>query len=459
MRQRTVVLSALLLLGLATPTWGDTAYVPWAADRSIDGARVETQVKLVNRSEIAVQRARHLLVRSMRDGSGLGAADSRLVAVAPAAGTTLQGVVPKGRSGFLEVTSGPNIEVWSRLIGTAPSGARTVGEFAPAVGADDVFLPGAVTVLEGWRRQPGEVRTDLHLLNLAPHKAVCTVGLARGDGSTVLNGVRLEVPPYSHRPILDALGAAGVDSAGSWSSAITCNRKFYPFLTRQDLVSGAVTTVYPTLAPEAPPAAEGPANPAPPEEPANGGGTAVFERPGTFHVPTQAKEMYTLQMPLPKGTTYSRLVVDMKFTHGGWHRDSDLNHGIFWLNRHPKWGGNVFGYVNAYGPGKSLVKLTSNVGARKRHQMFKSTDGVKLQPGQTYKVHFEYDTRKGKSIAELRTTTGQLVARMELPTRGPIKITDSGGFFIAFGHTRHAVGPEVPTYGWKYSDLKVQFIK
>ncbi|MDP7293265.1 MAG: hypothetical protein QF497_13660 [Verrucomicrobiota bacterium] len=31
------------------------------------------------------------------------------------------------------------------------------------------------------------------------------------------------------------------------------------------------------------------------------------------------------------------------------------------------------------------------------------------------------------------------------------------GFFLVFGHPADSPGPEVPTYGWRYSDLRVVF--
>ncbi len=80
-----------------------------------------------------------------------------------------------------------------------------------------------------------------------------------------------------------------------------------------------------------------------------------------------------------------------------------------------------------------------------------------FEPGNTYHVQFEYSTLEGFYEATV-TRDGQVVGTVrDVPTVNQIR-TVGENWFVDFGHNLEAAGPEVPTYGWTYSNLRVQWI-
>lgn len=187
----------------------------------------------------------------------------------------------------------------------------------------------------------------------------------------------------------------------------------------------------------------------------------TLEKKGVFHEPVPGAELKRFEIPIQSGLKFEQIVVELDVTHAGWRArgEKKTNHAIFWLNRGRKWRGNVLGYVNVFGPTRPRVKMANNIGKAPR-VMSAQTLAWEARPGIRYHFRYVYDARQGR--VELTVEEGGKVAstlRGKVPV-APIASTPPGedassGFFIVFGHPAGSPGPEVPTYGWTYANLKV----
>jgi hypothetical protein len=235
------------------------------------------------------------------------------------------------------------------------------------------------------------------------------------------------------------------------TARFSCNQTFFPFATVNAVGTGEMLVIDPSGTGNSllqPPGDGG----LPPVTP----GATVFTRPGVFHVPSPGNEAKHFDIPMPGNPVFTKIVLDLDFFHGGWHANSSSNHSIFWLNRADRWRNNLFGYLNTFGPNTNTLKLSTNADLGPGNIRAESV-GVVLNPGTTYHVHFEYDTALNVYFAEL-SVNGTVIRRVsDMPTVNRIR-TVGNNWFVVFGHEAGAVGPEVPTYGWRYMNLQVQWI-
>jgi len=159
------------------------------------------------------------------------------------------------------------------------------------------------------------------------------------------------------------------------------------------------------------------------------------------------------------GKRYSRITVDVDVTPADWSNPSDGNHNVFWLHRATKWAGNVFGYVNVFGPEKSIAKISSNADLAPK-DIWAYSESAELSKGEKYHVHYTFDAdrRTMEAVFSTRAGTPQETEHVRVQGAAPTGRIDSDGdsFFIYFGHPTGLRGPEVMTYGWLYSNLCVQ---
>ncbi len=133
------LLPLLLLLLLPGPAAAGTAYVPFAVNGVFHDIRVETRVVLTNMGN-RTRSATLLFIPANTDGALLDRRALPRVRVEPASVVVLDGVVPEGDIGMLEVTGAPQIAVTSELVRVDGEGRTTLGQ-VPAILAEDPFLP------------------------------------------------------------------------------------------------------------------------------------------------------------------------------------------------------------------------------------------------------------------------------------------------------------------------------
>ena len=441
---RLFVLLSLVLCLLAPPALAQdgTVYVPLLMNVSKDGHRVVTEVTLTNFSN-SRQTFTELLIPRNVNGVNLDRRDALTRSLGARSSTSLQSSVGNGGLAMVELTLPPEIVVTSRLVVT--SGVDGRGAEVPVLSSDNLIPAGRKAYLQGWIRDLPNLRTDFHFINLGESSVNCTIVIQDTAGRLLHSGYSFGLGGLRLFSLSDALSLLNVNGLEQVVLSFDCDQPYFPFATVHDAQSGGVTFVSP--------AGSGASTLRAPT-----GGRIVHEEPGLFHRPTVGNESIRFNYSFPGNPTFSKIFLEMDFKHGGWNpfavpQVSD-NHAIFWLHRGSRWRENVFGYVNAFGPESDFVKSATNAG---QADMQSKAQSVTLQPGVTYHVEYEYDTTAG--FYEVRITQGgqEIVRIRDVATVNTIR-TIEGLWFVDIGHMPGAVGPEIPSYNWEYSNLRVEWV-
>lgn len=449
MKKLLTCLVTLAVLISAAPAWSGTVYVPLTINVDKDGNQLETEIRVTNTSATDFRSFNYYVIPENTDGTLRPDDFGEEVLLAPRAAFVLQDLVGEGETAMVEITAENDIGITSRLVSTSAQDVLLIGHDVPVISSDNLPNGGETAILQGWARTATDLRTDFHLVNLGQLTTNCTTSIYDDNGLSLISNFQFAQQPLSLRSFKDVLSIINIVENDEISALFSCDQPFYPFATTYSALTGEVLAISPS--------ASGRSNLLPPgglDQPIPG--AVVFERPGLFHRPTVGNEAAHFDIPFPGNPSYSRIVLDMDFTHGGWGNPSNSNHGIFWLNRGTRWRSNLFGYFNAFGPNTNEIKLSTNAGLAPGAIRAK-TAGAALIPGVTYHVHFEYDTVSNFYEATI-TSGGQFIASVrDVPTVNRINTVEEN-WFVVFGHESGAFGPEVPTYGWSYFNLRVQWV-
>jgi len=449
MRKLILCLFVLVAFFSVSVTWAGTVYVPLAVDQDLNGNRLETVIRITNTSANTDRAFSYLLIPANSDGTERNEDDIVEILLTPRSTFLLQNLVANGQTGMVEISAASEISVTARLEGMSVESVPVLGADTPVITSFNLLPGGTDVALQGWSRVDQQQQTDFHLVNLGQVATNCSTTIYDGNGSTLLNGFSFTQKAVSQRSYPDVLSLIGISNRDEITAVFNCDQAFYPYSTIHDLASGEVLFVSPSGSGRSSllPPSEGP-----PREP----GATVFELPGVFHTPTPGNEMRRFNVAHQGNPVYSRIILDMDLRHGGWHPRSGDLHSIFWLNRGGAWRNNVFGYMNAFGPNSNKIKLATNVNLNGGERS--KTVGTVLQEGETYHIHFEYDTNIDVYFVEVKDSTGQLVVRIvDQPTANTIRTTEQS-WYVVFGHNAGAAGREVPTYGWNYMNLLLQWV-
>ncbi|MHC4704987.1 MAG: hypothetical protein ACYTFQ_30930, partial [Planctomycetota bacterium] len=183
--------------------------------------------------------------------------------------------------------------------------------------------------------------------------------------------------------------------------------------------------------------------------------SAVFRLDGDFFTPSPASQIRTWDIPVPDGRVFTKIVVDIDVTHGGWWANNpDGVHNLFWLTRNGKWRSNTVGYVNLFGPGRNLLKQMTNLELA-RGEVQAKTSSFTAQKGHAYHVRYSYDCAAGR-ITTVVTENGNRKAQVQMEAAAS-EIRTVGGFY-QFWIGLEEKHNESPTAGWTYSNLRVEFV-
>lgn len=282
--------------------------------------------------------------------------------------------------------------------------------------------------------------------------AVCQARLHGRDGS-VLDQVELAI---------DAGSSAQFDFADRIGSRVpvaaevSCDQAFYPYsaaagVKEPKLVWGE--GVGPSGACDfSATAIEDPETP----------GVYLTGQDGTVHLAKEGKAKGIVCMTMPKDLKVSKLVMEWDVSTGPWNKKrSDANHALNWLHR-GRFRSGTISNVNAFGPKKNILKMNQNV------DMAKGTNtntkaGIELKPGNTYHLRYTYDAANRVVTTEL-FLSGVLLKKLEMKGTAQNRtlsipkfgFTSKGSLFAEFGHYPGQHFPELPSYGWRYSNLRVE---
>lgn len=440
------------LAAVAVPAAAGTLYVPMLSPELPAGGSYKLRVWLTN-SGSSPASVQILGLQGAGDGTkGRGKPETRVVP----AGSTLV-LFLEAKHGLLEIQAPDSVAVNAELRNTALPGPREVFGSVPVIGSGNLAKAGETLLLQGLRRSTAGVSTHVGLVNLGHQKTSCEAALYTADARKLLSA-SLSLPALSHALFPDAL--IKERQIGDAHARISCDRPFYAYLAMVERNVGEIVFVEPSPTGGStlqPPGAGAGATPA----------SFVYEIGGTFHVPTAKTPTLVRTVHAPRNQAFKRVVLEMDFTHGGWYpKDPDKNHSLFWLHRGgccwPAWPENILGFANAWGPKKNNVKTIHNVDYRGKGEYDKTVSfakGVKLEPGKTYHLRYEYDAAGGRIRLTLRLGSQVVMDTTSSATTNRIRSGASGQFMVYFGHENATIhGPERPTYNWKYSNLRVEFI-
>jgi hypothetical protein len=449
---RALLRYAGLLLAFAAPANAGTVYLPVLDENGTGGVQRLTDLVIANTGSIFGEYEVSTLALdsdgTVRTGTPVAGALHRGVA------TRLDSIGAGGSTVLLEIAADPGIAIEARLRTVSQDRTRTTESVVPVVSSDNALTAGATAKLLGLYRDAtvGDA-SDLALLNLETESGACTIKTFLADGTQVGVTSAVVVKPLSLRIFSDALALLGLDTVNNGRMDISCDTAFYAFaaLTRRDraetewimpAASGASTLTRP--------------GDAPPPPPPSGG--LVFRADGLIHTATPASPKRVIKVPVDRELRLRRLVVDMDFTPGPWNTSKNPNnHAIFWLHR-GKFRGNTIGNVNAFGPSKFTIKAAQNINMAARTQT-DSEQGVPLVQGTRYHVTYTYNAEAG-SVTCVVTANGSAVLTLgfSAASAGGALTVPTSGLNIEFGHNAGQEGPEVPSHGWTYSNLRIEMV-
>ncbi|HWM92479.1 MAG TPA: hypothetical protein VN493_17065 [Thermoanaerobaculia bacterium] len=183
---------------------------------------------------------------------------------------------------------------------------------------------------------------------------------------------------------------------------------------------------------------------------------------GTLHIASQQKAKGIVCTAVPKDLKVGRLVMEWDVTTGPWHKKSPHgNHGMAWLHRGRFRSGTVSN-VNAFGPGKNILKMNQNVDMAKQKNTNQKV-GVALVPNNTYHLRYTYDAANRLITTEifdsgvlLKKMTMQGTAQNRTLSVPVFGFSTKGALFTEFGHFPGQHFPEMPSFGWRYSNLRLE---
>lgn len=452
-RARYVCLALAFTLA-AAPAFAGTVYVPILSDNGIDGTEYVTRIWLTNDGS-GPQTVETVFLANGSDGTeGRDGAGKKPDKVLVRVGDTVVVEVDKG-PGLLEITTGGDgagdLSISAELRIPQQSGAKETHSVVPVITSANAAAAGDTLTLQGLRRTEGGVYTNLLLVNLGQSGAQCSVKALRANGQQIASTALLNLVPLSQFQFDDALNLLGEKQTKDVHMQVDCDQPFFAYLALYEAEGGEALAIQPSATGDSSLARPGDDAPTVP-------GALVFTKHGTFHAPTPGNPTAIFNIPVPKNHTYSKVVVDVDIYNGGWSSNSSGFHNLLWLHRGaccwPKWPGNVFGLVEARGPGLNRVAVKSNADLT-GHDVLNFFRVIALHEGSTYHLRYEYNG-SSRSINMIFSQDGQVVGQgADRASANAVRTDNSGFFMIYFGHEPSAF--DEPSFGWRYENLRVEF--
>jgi hypothetical protein len=363
----------------------------------------------------------------------------------------LVGISGVGAPGLLEIEGGTQVLVEARM-SNAPSGGFGAATAVPVISSENALAPNAVAELLALSRDTSGAYTDLEVVNLGNQAAQCAIQLFRADGTQIGSTAKVAVPPLALRHFGDVFTVLGVTSVADARARVACNQTFFAF--------AGIFNPARTLLTFATPAASGASTLAGPNAPPQGE-TIVFEQSGQVHKPVLGNETRQITVPVPRALSLKRVTIDWDVVPGPWTASKpDGNHNLIWVHR-GKYRSNTLANVNTFGPPRSGIKNTQNLDMAARALTLQEVPLV-LQEGVSYHFHYVYNAETNRVTLTVTSqgSTPTTVATLDMEGSAASRLitVPATGLIVQFGHTaaQAAEGIEFPTYGWVYSNLRIE---
>ncbi len=444
---------AVSLLATAGAAFAGAVYVPVPDPISSTGSTHAVQIWITNAgSDQRPYTATFLNAES--DGTQRPSTPAPATPLPGGRTSILGSVSTPGKSGLLEINASAAMSIDARLFSTSADAASTSVSPVPLISSDNLFDAGKTAVLMGLRRDlsRGDV-TSLGVVNLGKQAAQCQVSLVRADGSQIGATATLTFKALSLRSFDDAFNLLGEQQVADAHAEVSCGQPFYAYATLFSQSNSQMLFITPSASGAS--TLTGPGDNQPPPSTT---GSSVYSVSGLFHTATAGNEKKTFNIPLAKAMSARRVVLDMDFVPGPWNRSKvPGNHAIVWLYR-AKFRSNTIANVNAFSPPKLSLKAAQNVNLAPGSTT-QDEQGVAWVQGQRYHLKFTYDAEHGTVTAVL-SSNGATLKTLQFPGTAPNGVLDipATGMTVEFGHYPGQDGPEVPSYGWQYSNLRIEFV-
>lgn len=457
MRRALVCGLGLMFLGALSPAFAGTVYVLVVDPKGANGSTHSTELWVSN-SGTAQRPFAATYLAAETDGTKRSGNPTQIpVAVGQTYSLTNAGIV--GKYGLLEVNTSDKVSVEARLTNVSANGTVTTYTSVPVISSDNLLAAGETAHLHGLERDAarGDL-SNLGVVNLAQQSAQCEVKLFRANGTQIGPTASISLQPLSLRHFTDAVFALGEQRATDARAQVTCNQQFYAFSSLYSGSTGQLTFIAP---------AHGGAStltaPGDPGGTPSTPGAKVFTQSGLIHIPTVGNEAKEIKVPIDQALRVKKMIIEVDFTPGPWNPTNlSGNHAIIWVHRGKYRSGTICN-TNAFGPGRSVVKNNQNVDLSPG-EVTSGEQKRAFEQGKRYRLRYVYDAQTNvirvtvsSGGVELNNFTMQGTAKggaITLEPSGPEK-----GLVVQFGHHRGQEGPEIPSYGWRYENLRIEMIQ
>ncbi|MFL6236671.1 MAG: hypothetical protein ACJ76N_26315 [Thermoanaerobaculia bacterium] len=330
---------------------------------------------------------------------------------------------------------------------TPETAVQALAAAAPVTGGETTFQGGQTLALRGLFASDS-IAANLALVNRAQATNRCTLALATADGTGLGPVVSLTLAPGETRPFLDVFKGR-VSVLTETRAAVSCARDFSAYALLADGDTGRLDVMAPEPSAEALVAKEDVPCPA---------GALCFDAPGLVHTPTPDVPVGRVSFPAPAGTAKRfRLTIDV--TVADWYPDDPSGkHLIYWFVIDKNI--DMPGLLYFLGPSKNEAFARHGIGL-KHPQKIKVMKPFTAQTGHTYHVDNDYDMAHGKyTVTITDTETGQVAVVLKSRPNVKSYLTKTGrDILVDMGFYPGLVDGEVPSYGWKYSNVHVEVYK
>lgn len=446
-RSARIVSLALVAVLSLSPAYAGFVYVP-VLDRSGQGGSTHLTEVWLSNSGVQERRYGTLFLPAGTNGTQRPVPSTKAT-VLPLRTSKLIGISSPGAPGLLEIEAGTQVLVHARMA-NSPAGGFSGTTEVPVISSDNALAAGSSAHLQGLLRDLSGSYTDLSIVNLSNQAAACDVEFFRADGSQIGSAARVAVQPLSLRNFGDALLLLGAASIADARAQVSCDQIFFAF--------APVFTASRTLLSFVTPSASGASTLPGPTGPEPAPGAIVFERSGQVHLPVVGQEVRIVNVPVARPLALRKLTVEWDVVPGPWSASKpDGNHNLIWVHR-GKYRSNTLANVNAFGPPRSGIKNTQNTDMAAKAVTANEVP-MTFQEGVSYHLRYVYDAESNK-ITLTVTSGGATLAVLEMSGSALNKTitVPAAGLFVQFGHTaaQAAGGIEFPTYGWVYSNLRIE---
>jgi hypothetical protein len=184
-------------------------------------------------------------------------------------------------------------------------------------------------------------------------------------------------------------------------------------------------------------------------------GAVCFEAPGVVHTPTPGSPVGRVAF-LPQAGVAKRLKLTMNVTVGPWHpQETDGKHLIYWFVMSKNI--DMPGLLYFRGPGKNQAFARHGIGLT-HPKKIKLIRPFEAKVGHTYRVENDYDMAGGLYTVKITdVATGKLeVSLRGKPNVASYTVKPGAKILVDMGFPLGKVETEVPSYGWRYSDVRVE---